>query len=128
MNIILFDGVCNLCNTTVLFLIRHDKKQNLHFAAQQSESGQQIMQQHHLTGDNNSVILINDNRVYYKSDAIIETAKLITGWPKVFKYSIIVPRFLRDAIYNVIAKYRYKIFGKKPICALPTESHKHKFL
>jgi hypothetical protein len=86
------------------------------------------MQQHHLTGDNNSVILINDNRVYYKSDAIIETAKLITGWPKVFKYSIIVPRFLRDAIYNVIAKYRYKIFGKKPICLVPTESHKHKFL
>lgn len=128
MNIVLFDGVCNLCNTTVSFLIKHDTKKHLHFAAQQNPSGKNIMKEKGIKGDHNSVILIKDEIVYYKSDAIIQIAKLISGWPSLLEYSFIIPKVLRDGIYNFIAKNRYRIFGKRNTCSLPSEVDKHRFL
>ena len=128
MNIVLFDGVCNLCNTTVSFLIKYDTKHHLHFAAQQNSSGKNIMKQKGIAEEHNSVIFIKNDIVYYKSDAIIAIAKLITGWPSIFRYSYIFPKALRNGIYDIIAKNRYRIFGKRTTCSLPSEANKHRFL
>jgi predicted DCC family thiol-disulfide oxidoreductase YuxK len=128
MNIVLFDGICNLCNSTVSFLIKYDTKQKLHFAAQQTDSGQNIMKVHQLSANNSSVLFIKEGIVYDKSDAIIEIAKLLTGWPSLFKYSFIVPKFFRDGIYNFIAKNRYRMFGKSNTCSIPTAANQNRFL
>jgi len=128
MNIILFDGVCNLCNGTVLFLIKHDKKNNLHFAAQQSSAGSKIMQQYFVLNDGNSVVLIKDEKVYYKSDAIIEISKLLVGWPRLFKMIFIFPKVFRNWFYDIVANNRYQLFGKKDGCSIPSKANEHKFI
>lgn len=128
MNIVLFDGVCNLCNSTVLFLIKHDTNNQLHFSAQQTEAGKKIILQNNIVTDNNSVIFIKETHVYYKSDAIIEITKMLTGWPRVLQYSKTIPKWLRNALYDFIAKNRYKIFGKRNECNIPSEEIKYKFL
>jgi predicted DCC family thiol-disulfide oxidoreductase YuxK len=128
MNIVLFDGICNLCSSTVSFLIKHDTKNLLHFAAQQNQSGKELMQAHGIKEDNNSVLFLKNDKVYSKSDAMIEIAKHLTGWPKMLKYSYIIPTFLRNGMYDMIAKNRYRIFGKKSICFIPTELTQKKFL
>lgn len=128
MNIVLFDGICNLCNTIVSFLIKYDTQHHLHFAAQQNAAGKKIMQQKGIMGEHNTVIFIKDDMVYYKSDAILEIAKLIKGWPRIFKYSCIFPKVLRNGIYDIIAKNRYRIFGKKTTCSQPSEADKDRFL
>jgi predicted DCC family thiol-disulfide oxidoreductase YuxK len=128
MNIVLFDGICNLCNSTVSLLIKYDTKQKLHYAAQQTDSGEKIIKAHQLSANNNSVLFIKEGIVYDKSDAIIEIAKLLTGWPCLFKYSFIVPKFLRDGIYHLIAKNRYRLFGKRSTCSIPTAANQNRFL
>jgi predicted DCC family thiol-disulfide oxidoreductase YuxK len=128
MNIVLFDGVCNLCNSTVLFLIKYDKNNQLHFAAQQSVYGKNLMQQTNIAGDNKSVILIKEGNVFYKSDAIIEIAKLIKGWPRIIKYTGIFPKGFRNAVYDLIANNRYQLFGKRDSCSVPSEINMKKFL
>ena len=128
MNIVLFDGVCNLCNATVVFLIKHDTSNNLHFAAQQTAAGQNIMQQHGIIDDNKSVIFIKEDQVYFKSDAIIEIAKHIAGWPRFLKYGNILPKGFRNVLYDFIAKNRYRIFGQRTTCSIPSEATKNKFL
>jgi len=75
-----------------------------------------------------SVVFIKDGIVFYKSDAIIEIAKLINGWPHLFKYACLFPKFLRDGMYNLIAKNRYSLFGKKETCIVPTEDNRNRFL
>jgi predicted DCC family thiol-disulfide oxidoreductase YuxK len=128
MNIVLFDGVCNLCNSTVLFLIKHDTNNQLKFSAQQTEVGQKLLRSQHIGDDKNSVILISENKVYYKSDAIIEIAKMLTGWPKILQYSKVFPKWLRNAVYDLVAKNRYRIFGKRNECAVPSASNKERFI
>ncbi len=128
MNIVLFDGVCNLCNSTVLFLIKHDANNQLNFSAQQTEAGKNIMLQNNIAIDNTSVIFIKETKVYDKSDAIIEIAKLLTGWPSILQYGRIVPKWFRNFLYDLIAKNRYRIFGKRNECAIPSEANKVKFL
>ena len=128
MNIILFDGICNLCNGTVLFLIKHDKKNNLHFAAQQSSAGSKIMQQYFVLNDGKSVVLIKDEKVYYKSEAIIEISKLLFGWPRLFIVISILPNGFRNWFYDIIANNRYTIFGKKEHCSIPSKANEHKFI
>jgi len=134
MNIVLFDGVCNLCNSTVLFLIKHDRNNNLHFAAQQSDAGIQLLKESNfivspnLLSEKNSVILLKEGLVFYKSDAIIEISKLLKGWPHYIKYVAVFPRWFRDFFYDVVAKYRYTLFGKRNECSIPSEPLKHKFI
>ena len=128
MNIILFDGVCNLCNNFVSFLIKHDKNNVFKFAASQTEAGVNIISLYSLSGMEKSVILIKNEIVFYKSDAIIEIAKNMTGWPLIFKYGFLVPKFIRDSIYNVIAKNRYYLFGKKTNCPIPTETDRKRYI
>jgi predicted DCC family thiol-disulfide oxidoreductase YuxK len=128
MNIVLFDGLCNLCNNTVLFLIKFDKNNNLHFAAQQSNAGIKIMNQFLVKQDARSVIFIKENIVYYKSDAIIEIAKLLSGWPRVAILAIVFPKFFRNWVYDLVAQNRYKIFGKQTVCTVPSKANEYKFL
>lgn len=128
MNIVLFDGVCNLCNNTVLFLIKHDSNNQLHFAAQQTTAGQNILKEYGINENCQSVIFIKNDLTYYKSDAIIEICKLLTGWPRIFIAGSIFPKFFRNWIYNIFAKYRYKVFGKNDVCSMPSKLNEHKFI
>jgi predicted DCC family thiol-disulfide oxidoreductase YuxK len=128
MNIIVFDGVCNFCNRIVQLIIRHDPSSQIHFAAQQSEAGEKLIKDLAIKESSNSVLFVKDGLVYYQSDAVIEIAKLLKGWPIIFKYGIIVPRFLRNAIYKFIAANRYAIFGKQDQCMVPKEEDRGRFL
>lgn len=134
MNIVLFDGVCNLCNATVLFLIKHDRNNKLHFAAQQLDAGINLLKESNiiaspnLLSEKNSVVFLKDGQIFYKTDAVIEIAKLLKGWPSIFQYIFILPKRFRDFFYDLIAKNRYRIFGKRNECAIPSESNQFKFL
>jgi predicted DCC family thiol-disulfide oxidoreductase YuxK len=128
MNIILFDGVCNLCSNSVSLLIKYDKNNIFRFAAMQTKAGERIMQEYHILNDRKSIILIKKGTVFYKSDAVIEIAKQITGWPSILKYGFLFPKFLRDGMYDLIAKNRYFLFGKKDTCSTPSEKDIKKFI
>ncbi len=128
MNIIVFDGVCNFCNRVVQIIIRHDPSAQIHFTAQQTEAGEKLLHQYSIKESISSVVFITKGAVYYQSDAVIEIAKLLTGWPTVFKYTIIVPRFFRNYIYQLIAANRYRLFGKQDLCMVPQEEDKKRFI
>lgn len=128
MNIIVFDGVCNFCNRIVQIIIRHDPSCQIHFAAQQSEAGEKLLNQYSIQESTSSVVFITNAMVYYQSDAVIEIAKFLTGWPSIFKYSIIMPRFIRNYIYQLVAANRYRLFGKQAQCMIPKEEDKERFL
>lgn len=127
--ILLFDGVCNLCNTTVQFLIKNDPKKVLKFAALQSASGQNLLKKHGLnTTDFDSFILIENETVYTKSTAALRVVKRIAGYLKPLYYLIYIPVSIRDFIYDLIAKYRYSIFGKQKQCMIPNPELMDRFL
>ena len=128
MNIILFDGVCNLCGNSVSLLIKYDKNNIFRFAAMQTKAGENIIQEYRILNDRKSIILIKQGTVFYKSDAIIEIAKQITGWPSILKYGFLFPKFLRDGMYDLIAKNRYFLFGKKETCSIPSEKDSKRFI
>ena len=128
--ILFFDGVCNLCNGAVQFVIRHDKKKQFLFAALQSESGaaviEKLKQQYGIVPD--SVVLQYKGKLYSKSDAILRTALLLGGRQQLWGGLLIVPRFLRNAVYDLVARYRYQWFGKKDSCMIPTPELQARFL
>jgi predicted DCC family thiol-disulfide oxidoreductase YuxK len=127
--IILFDGVCNFCNSSVNFVMKHDKKDRFRFAPLQSATGKKILQQFHEDTDaTDSVILIENSGLYKRSTAILRIAKRLGGAYLLLYGFMIVPRFLRDAVYNFIGRNRYKWFGKKDRCMVPTEEVKKKFM
>lgn len=127
--IILFDGVCNLCNTTVVFVIKRDAKDMFRFVALQSEKGTALVNEYGIdTTKLDSVLLLDKSTYYYKSSAILQISKhLSKGWP-MLQIGYILPKFLRDLLYDFIAKNRYKWFGKKEACMIPTPELKAKFL
>lgn len=128
-SIILFDGVCNLCNSSVQFVIKHDKQKQFVFASLQSDAGQNLLKQYQLPTQNfNSFILIQNEKVFIKSTAALMVAKQLSGLTKLLYGFIIVPAFIRNAVYNFIAKNRYKWFGKKDSCMIPTPDLKARFL
>lgn len=128
-NIILFDGVCNFCDSSVNFIIDRDKKNIFKFAALQSEKGQEILEHFKLSkNDFDSFIFIEKNMVYKKSSAALRIAKKLGLFWKIFYPLILIPRPIRDFFYNIIAKNRYKLFGKKDSCRIPTPELKEKFL
>ncbi len=128
-SIILFDGVCNLCNGAVQFVIKHDKQKHFMFASLQSDAGQQLLKQHQLPQQNfNSFILIENNKAFIKSTAALMVAKQLSGIIKLLYGFIIVPPFIRNSVYNFIAKNRYKWFGKKDTCMMPTQNLTSRFL
>jgi len=128
-SIILFDGVCNLCNGAVQFVIKRDKRNQFLFASLQSEEGKKILREHHLpTNKLYSFILVEDGKVYDRSTAALKVVKKLDGFWHFFYGFIIVPKFIRDGVYNFIAKNRYQWFDKKNECMIPTPELKAKFL
>lgn len=128
--IILFDGVCNLCNSSVQYVIQRDKKDEFRFVALQSELGQKIIKYIGIANTNiDSIILyLPGIAYYYKSSAVIEIAKSLQGF---FNYGMLfrlLPNALRDVVYDYIARNRYKWYGKKESCMIPTPELKAKFL
>ena len=128
-HILLFDGVCNLCNSIVQFIIKRDPKGKFKFSSLQSESGQALLRQFGLpTNDFDSFVFISGDKYFLKSSAGLHVLKELGGVWKVFFMFIIFPRPLRDFIYNIIAKTRYRIFGKRDTCMVPTPDIKQRFL
>ncbi|PVW15613.1 thiol-disulfide oxidoreductase DCC family protein [Marixanthomonas spongiae] len=127
--IILFDGVCNLCNSSVIFAIKRDKNDVFRFAALQSEIGEELTSKLNIdTSKTDSIILIDGDAHYEKSSAALCIAKHLSGgWPLLYAF-IIIPKFIRDSVYNFIAKNRYKWYGKKESCMIPTPELQAKFL
>ena len=127
--IILFDGVCNFCNGAVNFIIRQDKRRHMRFAALQSTAGQALLRQYHLPlHDFETFILIDKDKAYQKSTAALKVARYLPWywqWLQIFR---VVPRFIRDAVYNYIATHRYHWFGKQTACMLPSPEVKERFL
>lgn len=127
--IILFDGVCNFCDRTVKLIIKHDKADKFHFAQLQSDFAKELLSKQGLNQNElSSVILIEGDQVYTKSDAVIRIARQLSGWPKIFSYSNWVPKTIRNFIYDLMAKYRYRLFGRQDNCILPDKKIQDKFL
>lgn len=127
--VILFDGVCNFCNFWVNYVIKKDKKDIFRFASLQSEYGQEILRKLNLsTEDFDTFVLIDSDRFYIKSTAALIVLKNISGFLKTLYLLVVLPKFIRDAVYSFIATYRYNIFGKSDVCRIPSESEKIKFL
>jgi len=127
--IILFDGVCNLCNSAVDFVVKRDKKSVIKFAALQSDAGERLLKEFSLPRDNfNSFVFVEGGISYTRSSAALKLCKYLTGlWPLMYGF-IIVPKFIRDFIYKWVAKNRYKWFGKREQCMIPTQGLKNRFL
>jgi predicted DCC family thiol-disulfide oxidoreductase YuxK len=128
-NVILFDGVCNLCSALVQFVIRHDHAGRFRFAAIQSEIGQQIFRRHGLDpGDLQTFVLITHEKTLLRSDAAIEVVSRFGGAWKACRVFRLVPRAARDSIYSFVARNRYRWFGRKDACMIPTPEIKERFL
>ena len=128
-SIILFDGVCNLCNSAVQFVIKKDTRNQFLFASLQSEEGKKILRENRLSSDKlYSFILVENRKVYDRSTAALRVLKKLNGFWHFFYGFIIVPEFIRNAVYSFIARNRYKWFGRKNECIIPTPELKSKFL
>lgn len=129
--LILFDGVCNLCNSSVLYVIKRDKKDKFLFAPLQSEIGKTIIKKFNIdTEETDSILLYNPNKdsLTYKSTAALLVAKQLGLPTNVLAIFIIIPAFIRNWVYNFIAKNRYKWYGKKDACMIPTPKLQSKFI
>ena len=127
--IVLFDGVCNLCCFLVKFIIRRDPDKRFRFTSLQSAKGQQILLDSELPVlDDNSVVYVRDGKYYYRSSAILKILVDLGGLWKTFYVCIIIPVVIRDYLYSIIAKTRYRIFGKRSTCLVPTSELKDRFL
>ncbi|TVP44749.1 MAG: DUF393 domain-containing protein [Mongoliibacter sp.] len=128
-DIVMFDGVCNLCNDAVDFIIVRDKNDKFKFGALQDDKSKDILKGYKVKEDYlDSIILIRGDQIFYKSRAALEIAKNLSGlWPVTYAF-IIIPAFVRDPIYDWIARNRYKWFGKRETCRFPSEEERAKFL
>lgn len=127
--IILFDGVCNLCNGAINFVIQKDRKNIFKFATLQSEIGKSLLSKYNVdTTKIDSMILIDGDKCYIKSSAALRIAKRLSGGYPLLYSLIVLPKFIRNSVYEYVAKNRYKWFGKKESCMIPTPELKAKFL
>jgi predicted DCC family thiol-disulfide oxidoreductase YuxK len=127
--IVLFDGVCNFCNASVNFVIERDKAGYFKFAPLQSEIGEQLAAKHGIDKiETDSVIVVEDEKVYTHSSAALRIAKRLDGIWKLAYAFVIVPKPLRDLAYKLFAKNRYRLFGKQDACMLPTPDVRARFL
>ncbi|WP_440770020.1 thiol-disulfide oxidoreductase DCC family protein [Natronorubrum sp. DTA28] len=127
--IVLFDGVCNLCHGFVQFIVPRDTEGQFHFASLQSDVGQQLLADHGLEDhDLDSVVLIEGDDAYVKSDAVIRIARKLGGIYRLLGPARYLPRRLRDWAYDLVAEHRYRIFGQKEQCMMPTGNVQERFL
>jgi len=126
-DIIFFDGICGLCNKFIDFILRHDKGNKFLFSTLQGETAKKLLPLP-ITKDLESVVFIENGFIYYKSGAALRILTKLGGIWKIMKVFLFVPKFVRDLVYDFIAKNRYNLFGKKETCRLPTPEEKTKFL
>jgi predicted DCC family thiol-disulfide oxidoreductase YuxK len=129
--VVLFDGVCNLCSASVRFIAARDRDAFFRFASIQSDVAKELLREHGVAiaeGDPRSIVLIEDGRVLEGSTAALRIARHLNGIWKLGWVLLVVPRFLRDAVYDFIAKRRYRWFGKKDVCMVPTPELRARFL
>ena len=127
-SVILFDCVCNLCNSLVNFIIKRDYNNRFKFCTIQSETGQTLLKQFGLNTSPQFIILIERNKYYQKSTAVLKIVKELRGWVKILYPIIIIPPFIRNIFYYIIAKNRYRWFEKLNKCMVPTDEIKSKFI
>ena len=127
--ILLFDGYCNLCNNSVKFVIKHEKKADLYFSSLQSDKGIELLKQNHINPiEVDSLILIHNNIVFTKSSAALRLTPYLKGlYPLLYAF-LIVPPFIRNVVYNYVARNRYKWFGKSDSCIMPNKDLVKRFL
>ncbi len=127
--VLLFDGVCNLCSGSVQFVLNRNKKANLSFASLQSEYGKKALENSKLPQDyTSSLVLLENGNTYVKSDAALRLAKHLDGLWKLGSVFLIIPRFIRNPIYDLVARNRYNWFGEKEVCWIPEEKWNNRFL
>jgi predicted DCC family thiol-disulfide oxidoreductase YuxK len=128
-DIMLFDGVCNLCNGAVLFIIKRDKNDRFRFAALESDIGQELLDKHQIDPNKiDSIVLVSGDSAFAKAGAALRIARHLSGlWPVLYSL-VIIPKFISNAVYDFIARNRYKWFGKKESCMIPTPELRSKFL
>lgn len=128
--VLFFDGVCNLCNGAVQFIIRHDREAKIHFASLQSALGKEarkaVLASKGKVPD--SLIFLDEGIYYTESEAALRVAAYLDGGWKTLRHLRVFPKFLRDAVYALVAKSRYRLFGKRRACMLPTPELKSRFL
>jgi predicted DCC family thiol-disulfide oxidoreductase YuxK len=129
MEVILFDGVCNLCNGAVNWVIKHDKQNRFKFASLQSDYGRQVINRFQLnSGYLNTIVLLDNDRVYLRAEAVLRILKHLEGIYSVAYIFNVLPSPILSFFYNIVAKYRYRWFGKKDSCMVPDVSVKQKFI
>ena len=128
-HIVFFDGVCNLCNNSIDFIIKRDHRRKFRYASLQSSFARDLLDDKGVdTSSMRTIVLLKNHRVFYKSDAALEIARdLRAPWPMLYIFKL-VPRFIRDSLYNLVSKNRYKWFGKRDTCRVPTDEEKDLFL
>ena len=127
--IVLFDGICNFCSSSVLFIIKRDPKGYFLFSALQTESGALIMKKYNIHSDKmDSIILIQNNKVFYRSDAALKIARKLKGGWKLFYAAIVIPPLIRNFFYDLVARNRYRWFGKRDLCFIPDQNVKGRFI
>jgi predicted DCC family thiol-disulfide oxidoreductase YuxK len=128
-HIIIFDGVCNFCNKSVNFIIKRDKKNIFLFTPMQSKIAQDLILKYQIKNfDYDTILLIKNDKYYSKTDAVLEILHDLSGLWIVFRVFKVLPKSMRDYGYDLIAKNRYRLFGKADSCMVPTRELKNKFL
>lgn len=128
MPIIFFDGICGLCNKTVDVLIRADKKQIFMFAPIQGSTAAGLISEIVQSTHGETIILLHNSKVYTHSDAVLQICRQLDGAWRLVTIAGIIPRFIRDRIYQFISRNRYRWFGKNAVCRIPTERERSRFL
>lgn len=127
--LVIFDGVCNLCNGTVQFIIKRDRKKKFSFTTCQSVAGQDILKQHgFLAADQSTVVYLKHGVPFFRSRAVLEILKDLGLCWNLFYILIVIPPFIRDLVYDIIAKNRYRVFGKRESCMVPGPGIVNRFL
>ena len=126
--LLLFDGICNFCNNWVNFIIRRDKEKKIRFATLQSDAGKSLLKKFNTPSNEDTVVLIDDEKAFTKSSAVLRVMKHIGGIYYPLFLFIIVPKYIRDLCYETIARNRYKWWGKRNECMIPTPDVKDRFI
>lgn len=124
----MFDGVCHFCNNSVQFIIKHDKKAIFSFASLQSEVGKKLLENYSIPTNIDSLIFIDGDTYYTMSEAALRICKELNGFWRFGYLFLVVPKGIRDSIYRIIARNRYKWFGKNETCPVPTPAIRKRFL
>lgn len=128
VSVLLFDGECHFCDKSVQFILKRDVKRHFKFASLQSKTGQDLREKFHVPVNIDSLLLIENRRFYTKSSAALQVCKHLTGAWKLLYIGILIPKPIRDVVYNSVANHRYTWFGTKESCRLPTPDERKQFL